>query len=185
MLREFRSVLVVLVVTILWVPITYGATYRWVDEKGVVNFTDDPDKIPPRYLKKARKITDLPLSAPSGSSQQGRGSEPPPRVGGTGGSSQQAPPLIGGEDEQAWRARFSSLREEIKALREGLPKKEEELVQLRRKRVIYKGAQERVAYYAKKEEIEQDEARIKELEAQLAALDQEAAKAGVPLEWRK
>ena len=179
MLRKFRRVLVVLGVTILWLSISYGATYQWVDEKGVVNFTDDPDKIPAKYRKKARKITDLPPSAPSGASQQGGGSEPPP----TGGSSQPAPP--GGKDEQAWRARFSSLRAEIKALRDGLPKKEEELVQLRRKRVIYKGAQERVAYYAKKEEIEQDEARIKELEAQLAALDQEAAKAGVPLEWRK
>ncbi|WP_298439361.1 DUF4124 domain-containing protein [Geobacter sp.] len=177
MLREFRRVLAVLGVTILWAQISHGATYQWVDEKGVVNFTDDPDKIPPKYLKKARKITELSPSAPSGPSQQERGSEPPPP--------QPAPTLIGGKDEQAWRARFSSLRAEIKALREGLPAKEEELVQLRRKRVIFKGAPERVAYYAKKEEIEKDEARIKELEAELAALDQEASRAGVPLEWRK
>ncbi len=29
--------------------------YEWKDDNGVVNFTDNPDKIPAKYLKRVRK----------------------------------------------------------------------------------------------------------------------------------
>ena len=30
--------------------------YKWVDDRGVINFTDDSDKVPPRYLDGVEKI---------------------------------------------------------------------------------------------------------------------------------
>ena len=46
--------------------------YRWVDEKGVTNFADDYDKIPPAYRDKAEEVKvakpgpSVPLQAPPG-----------------------------------------------------------------------------------------------------------------------
>ncbi|AJE03494.1 DUF4124 domain-containing protein [Geobacter pickeringii] len=189
MLLECKKVLVVSVATMMAASTCFGATYRWVDDKGVVNFTDDPDRIPAKYRKKVREVTDsVPDSSsptPTDSTRQERNRKSTPGTDGVAASPQTPKPVLyGGKDEKSWRAQFSALRAEIKQIREGLPKKEEQLVQLHRKRVIYQGAQERVAYNAKKEEIDKDQARIKELEAQLAALDLEASKEGVPLEWR-
>ena len=33
-----------------------AAIYRWVDEKGVVNFTDDYSKVPPEYRNKVEEV---------------------------------------------------------------------------------------------------------------------------------
>lgn len=43
----------------------------------------------------------------------------------------------------------------------------------------------RIAYYEMMAEIEKDEARVKELEQQIASLETDADRAGVPFEWRK
>lgn len=91
----------------------------------------------------------------------------------------------GGLPEQAWRSRFTTIRAQMKELQDGLTRKRETLDQLRRKRVIYQRAQDRSAYNEQLDEIERDEGRIKELEAQLNALDNEASRAGVPLDWRR
>ncbi|MGB7572436.1 MAG: DUF4124 domain-containing protein [Thermodesulfobacteriota bacterium] len=42
--------------------------YRWVDEKGVVSFTDDVSKVPPDYRNKVEKV-DIPEKGASSSSQ--------------------------------------------------------------------------------------------------------------------
>jgi len=39
-------------------------TYSWKDDKGVVNFTDDPSLIPPKYRGKAKKGEDITISNP-------------------------------------------------------------------------------------------------------------------------
>ncbi|ABB32276.1 hypothetical protein GeomeDRAFT_2677 [Geobacter metallireducens RCH3] len=156
-------------------------TYRWVDDKGVVNFTDNPDLIPSKYRKRVRKSPSMTNPAPSPES------EPESRP------QRQSKPPVNKSDkkptdslsEQEWRSRFATLRAELKALQDGLPKKREALNQLHRKRTIYQRPQDRAAYNEQMDKIERDEARIKELEAQLSALDNEASRAGVPFEWRK
>ena len=46
--------------------------YRWVDEKGVVNFTDDYSKVPPKYRNKVEEVNiqkmgpSIPSQAPPG-----------------------------------------------------------------------------------------------------------------------
>ena len=64
--------------------------YRWVDEKGVVSFTDDVSKVPPDYRNKVEKV-DIPEKGASSSSQapEGKGSvSAQPAEAGT-----QAPPI--------------------------------------------------------------------------------------------
>jgi hypothetical protein len=39
-------------------------TYTWTDDKGVVNFTDDPLLIPPKYRVKAKKGEDITIRSP-------------------------------------------------------------------------------------------------------------------------
>jgi hypothetical protein len=163
-----------------------AATYEWVDDKGVVNFTDNPDKIPAKYRKKVKKrpygTYEKPTMAPSGKIQ-----EQPQPVTGTeselGGQNRRK--LFSGHDETWWRSRFAGVRNELKEIQDGLPRKKEELIALRRKMTIYKTGHDRKAYYEKLAEIEKDEARIKDLNEQLDALDGEASKVGVPFEWRQ
>uniref|UniRef100_A0A831UDX7 DUF4124 domain-containing protein n=1 Tax=Geobacter metallireducens TaxID=28232 RepID=A0A831UDX7_GEOME len=177
-----RQLIATMLVTAGFCAAASAATYRWVDDQGVVHFTDDPDRIPAKYLK---GVTERGGAAPEVSSP---GSTQPvspsqqqvlPAQGGPGST------LPGGMNEQTWRSRFSALRNEIKTLQDGLPEKRKALEQLRRKRIIYQRTQERVAYNVLVEAIERDEARIAELKGQLSALEVEASRMGVPLEWRK
>jgi hypothetical protein len=51
-----RSLVLALPVLALAAPAEAGGLYRWVTEDGVVAFTDDPDRIPPRYQPLARQV---------------------------------------------------------------------------------------------------------------------------------
>lgn len=159
------------------VPFAQAAFYQWTDAQGVVHFTDDPDKIPPKYQKKARRlnIPDQPAPAPK---------EPPaPQA-----SPQVSPPkevIPDGKGEEWWRERYAKFRGELKTLEDGLAQKQTELVQLKRKRTIYVRARDREAVNVMQAEISADEARIAELLNQLAALELEATREGVPAEWRR
>lgn len=158
-----------------------AATYKWVDRNGVLNLTDDPDKVPAEYMKKVRKLPSV------------KGGEPAVPVpqkeeGNTAGSisSDGEGELHGGHNEEWWRSSFKTINDELKGLKEKLPdKKAQTEIYRRRWRIFMSGARERVEYYKMKEDVEKDEARVTELEAQLAALQENARKAGVPAEWTK
>jgi hypothetical protein len=57
--EKMRNVLILLILFIFVSPAyaatTYSTTYRWIDEKGVVGFTDDFNIIPPEYRDKVSK----------------------------------------------------------------------------------------------------------------------------------
>lgn len=169
-----RSLLLLLMV--LLAGAGQAATYEWLDAGGVVHFTDDPGNIPEKYRDKAKKqengIQNI-IPEPAA---------PPAAATVTGGMTEGA---NAGHDQQWWRSRFAELRNEIKGVREGLPQKKEKLDALRRKRVIFQRGSDRVAYNDLAKEIASDESHLQELEERLADLDQQAAKAGVPLEWRQ
>ena len=157
-------------------------TYRWVDDAGVIHFTDNPDRIPSRYLKRVQEIPSPTDSVPK---PKAKPPAPPSQRQSQPTTDLVAPLLPGGLSEQVWRSRYTTIRAELKVLRDGLPEKQEALNQLRRKRFIFQRYQDRLAYNQQKDNIEHDEARIKELEGQLSALDVEASRVGVPMEWRK
>ena len=160
-------------------PVVRAAFYQWVDAAGVTHFTDNPDQIPSRYRKRAKKlnISDQP-APPQGAAPApqppSRGAEPKPAVAG-----------FGGQSEDWWREHFSSLRAEQKALLAGLSAKQAKLAELRRKRVIYMRAQDRESVNSMQAEISVDELRIAELQKQIDELDRKATEAAVPVEWRQ
>jgi clan AA aspartic protease (TIGR02281 family) len=51
--EEMRFLTSFIIVLAVLVPSSYGETYKWVDEKGAVHFTDDLSKIPEKYREDA------------------------------------------------------------------------------------------------------------------------------------
>lgn len=175
-----------------------GEIYKWTDSRGEEHFTDNPDKIPAKYRNKAREMDVKPVIQETEQPSQTELKSDEPA----------AQKLFGGHDEKWWRSRYKALRAEIKGIQDNLPDKKAELSVLRHSWVISMGrtpkagesttvgtltnksalstpGQHREAYYKKKTEIEGDEARINELQNKITELDGEAARAGVPLEWRQ
>ncbi|MDD2337376.1 MAG: DUF4124 domain-containing protein [Geobacteraceae bacterium] len=158
--------------------------YQWVDNEGVVNFTDSVDSIPKKYQNKVK------VQSSDDSSQKATASETAQSTVQEDNKpqSEEPPPQLksfGGHDEMWWRSQFGSLRGEIAQLEANLPSKRSEAEQLRRKLIIYTYARNRVAYQEKLDEIHRDEKRITALTEQLSALDTQASAAGIPFEWRK
>lgn len=150
-------------------PIVAADTYRWVDDKGALHYTDNPSSIPEKYLPTAEKLEagDLPgvtTIAPEGG---------------------EARPVLPQEGEGYWRSAFQRLKAQTEFLRGGLAGKKERLEELRRKRLLFHRTADRVALKELEEEIAKDEEQIVELEKQLEELDRKASRAGVPLEWRR
>jgi hypothetical protein len=57
----------IMIVTVMFLCSVVSAnadTYTWKDDKGIVNYTDDPGLIPPRYREKAQKRDDITISNP-------------------------------------------------------------------------------------------------------------------------
>jgi hypothetical protein len=48
---------VIMLVSLLISQLSYAETYKWVDEKGTVHFTEDPATIPEKYWDKAKSRT--------------------------------------------------------------------------------------------------------------------------------
>ena len=149
-----------------------AATYEWTDSQGGMHFTDNADNIPAKYRNKARQLADTPDTV---APVQQKNS---PAARGIG-------PSYGGHDERWWRTSFQTLRDELRNIQENLPRKRGQLPGLRHERTIYQKRGERIAFSDMLKEIERDEARVIELQKQLAELDITASKAAVPLAWRQ
>ncbi len=50
-----RTILIPLLLLVFTSPAYTATVYKWVDKNGVVNFTDDIDKIPPSYRDRVEK----------------------------------------------------------------------------------------------------------------------------------
>jgi hypothetical protein len=62
-MNPWRTALICLVLFLLATSSFSQQTYRWVDDKGTVHFTDDPSKIPERYRNQVKTI-DAPQPPP-------------------------------------------------------------------------------------------------------------------------
>ncbi|HBA88034.1 MAG TPA: DUF4124 domain-containing protein [Geobacter sp.] len=153
----------------------FASFYQWTDTGGVVHLTDDPDTIPKTYKHKAKRV-DLPepsKPAPGAASRP----QPAPAPSAT------KAPTPGGHGERWWRQRASALRTELKTLQDARAQKENQLVKLKRERVIFQRARDREAINALQVKISEDESRIGTLLNQIQVLESEAAREGVPAEW--
>ena len=95
-------------------------TYRWEDETGAVNFTENYTSIPAKFRKKARKLGDMgsdPSSAPPAAVS---GAKATPAVRATAeagaGSADDANGLFGGRKPEAWQQEMRPLYAEVKRL---------------------------------------------------------------------
>ncbi len=61
-----KAVLILLILLVGSVPVRGATVYKWVDKEGVVNFTDDREKIPPIYRNRVEVETreDIPRGKP-------------------------------------------------------------------------------------------------------------------------
>jgi hypothetical protein len=173
MMRNFFLVIGIMFI----VASAHAATYEWTDSQGGKHFTDDPDKIPAKYRQKSRKIDVEPPV-------EWKQPVPPPERQ-PAASEPMRESLPGGHNETWWRSSFKMLRNDLKKIQDKLPEKRDALSALGRKRTLYHKASDRTAYNGLKDDIDKDEARVTELQKQLADLDADATRAGVPMEWRQ
>jgi len=57
-------IIVMLVLTLFTALSVNAETYTWTNDKGIVNFTDDPNVIPSKYRAKAKKSEDITIRNP-------------------------------------------------------------------------------------------------------------------------
>lgn len=160
----------------------FAATYEWTDSSGVVHFTDNPDKIPPKYRNRVRERESMGgEGTPAQQKEVAPGGEDKvPAAVPTNG-----PGTYGGHDEQWWRNEFATRRGNVKELSDDLADKERRLTELRRKRVIYARGRDREAYFALGKEVEDDRTALKEAQKRLEELESDATTYGVPMGWRQ
>lgn len=173
-----------------------ASTYQWRDDQGVTHFTDDPDRIPARYLKRVRELDSV--SAEKKPAPRATVPDVPAAVAAPARESVASAPAGGASQDVR-------LAVELKRLREGLEAKKKELDRLHHKWTVAKGrnpseeevgkyekkraegkatykdnpyvnkrplsspAPARAAYYAKLAELRKDEDRVRQLEQELRA----------------
>jgi len=169
-----RSIILLIGIMIM-AGAVHAADYEWTDSQGGVHFTDNLNNVPAKYMDKVRKLDLKPVIQ-----KEDQTSQPEQKSSATAAQSP-----YGGHDETWWRSSFTSLRNEMKSIQDNLPGKRDKLDELRRKFYIFSKPSGRIAYNDMYAEIGRDEARVAELQKQLAALDDAAAKAGVPVGWRQ
>ncbi|QXE89007.1 DUF4124 domain-containing protein [Geomonas subterranea] len=194
-----RTTMVATVFLLAAPALVLGGTYQWRDDAGTVHFTDDSDRIPDKYLKRAQEVD--PASAakePAATERKNGAAAAPPAA-----KEAAAAPV----EPEAKSARRSRLATELAQIRGELEGKKKELQRLHHKWMVAKGrtptveearqfqkelaegktsdAQNpyvnknsafsfagaaRAAYYKKLAELREDKARAQQLEQELEAL---------------
>lgn len=186
-----KSIMMLLLVAVLAQP-AMGETYRWIDERGTVNFTEDPGKVPKKFRKKMTVISDPGSVAPEVTESVEEGAQLKAPAEGQGVPSRGAPepqekqaqqpekekkPVYGGTPEDVWKAEFGKLRNDIHLY-------ENELAD-RKAKLANPAKMSRGEYLGTQTEVKRFEEKLAGLREKLAALKESAARAGVPLELRK
>jgi hypothetical protein len=181
MIRIFLfSVLVSAVAT----PV-YAETYKWIDDRGTVNFTEDYSRIPKKYRKKASMRGDVGATssdvssasaeesknewngkAPADSGQAASDSKPEKKVA-----------TYGGKNGDEWSGEFGKINNEIKSAEEGIAQ--------RRDKLSHPEKLTRAQYLGTEYEIKDLQTKLEELRGRRSSLDEAASRAGVPYELRK
>lgn len=154
----------------------YSQLFEWTDDRGVVNFTDKAESVPPKYRGKVRVLEGVKREPAVREEQQ-------PVV--APAAVTPAVKLYDGKPVRWWKSQYETNRVKVEQLRAKLPGLKEELNAARRKKVVFKRLQDRKAYEAKMNEITAAEAEIKVAEADLAAFLVQADQAGLPADWRE
>lgn len=168
--------LLAMLVIISAVP-AHAVTYKWVDKKGTVSFTEDLGKVPPEYRK---KVVILDADVPTGpeiteideskGKSDSTGAESTKDQSTAGGNKKAI--LFGGKDETAWRKDFGRLKSDLRAA-------EDQAEQLRG-RLADTSNMSRTEYLSIQASLKNTELKVQELKTKLSVLEETANKAGVP-----
>ncbi len=170
--------------------------FQWEDEQGVLHFTDNADKIPRKYKMKVKQRESGPVAVPvqkPADVQAPVAQVPLPLA---------AEMLYGGQPASWWQERFNAVRQTLAEAKSVLAEKQEALQRAHRAYVVSLDTSrikvdsenedkvksygintigaKRKAYRDLQEEIPRLEERVREIEAQLAALQAEADAADLP-----
>src|SRR5512145_2180412 len=127
----------------------YSQLFEWTDDKGGVNFTDNPDRVPPKYRGKVRVLENA-KREPTASEEQQPVVAPP--------AAAPSVKLYDGKSVRWWKSQYGTKKERVEQLRAMLPGLKEELAIARRKKVTFTRLQDRKAYEAKMNEVAAAEA---------------------------
>lgn len=101
-----RRLIVFLILMTFSLPAYSATIYKWVDKEGVVNFTDDPDKVPPSFRDRVEVETRKDV-------QEQRAPLSPPAIAPSGKGDEILTDTYG-RDETWWRDKARQLREKLK-----------------------------------------------------------------------
>jgi hypothetical protein len=165
-----KQFIVLLVGLIIGSSLAYAqTTYRWVDDKGVVHFTDDPTGIPEKYQVQERK--EIPPSEPPPAVPKGQPpvSRPPRKPAAQVEKEEPVRPKTDavGRDESWWRGqvavwqqKLTEAQRNLQSANAAVKEKQQELEQAKFKPDSFKrklmgelkGLQEKASEYAKQVE---------------------------------
>jgi hypothetical protein len=156
-----------------------AAIYKWVDNKGVVNFTEDYGKVPQKYRKKVKIAGDDQQAEPTVVIQElkeGKGDKPVKgeSVKSEAGAGKKV--TFGGKEEGYWKEEFAKTKYELKSIREQI-----EAVNARMAKSDQMSRSEYKSLENTRKILEEQELSARK---RLDALNAEAKKAGVPPDIR-
>jgi hypothetical protein len=160
-------------------------TYKWIDDKGTVNFTEDYSQIPKKYRKKTRMIGDVGVNSSEVSSDNAGDSRNEwngSKSAASGQAASSAKPekkvaTYGGKNGDEWSGEFGKINNEIKSAEEGIAQ--------RRDRLSHPEKLTRAQYLGTEYEIKDLQTKLEELRGRRSTLDEAASRAGVPYDLRK
>ncbi len=177
-----NKVIVMLISVVILATSVQAATYKWMDDQGTINFTEDPGNIPQKYRKKA-KIVGEDDTVDAGVEKKDAGSggkiQEPTEVQGAAPAAKQEnkKAVYGGKDATAWKSEFSRLGGELKSVDE----------QLDSKRTLFSDSSKlsRAQYKSLQYDIKNLEQLREDILTKLKSLRNEATKEGVPAELQQ
>ncbi len=168
-----KLVLQLLVVLVFSSPVS-GQLYEWVDEKGSVNFTDDPDRIPAKYRNRAKPREETIKASPPEQRNGERGKPSTLPVPPTAG-----PKYYDGRVLSWWQAEHGNRVRQVEGLKGELARLLEEENVARRKKVTYGRLSDRKRLAEKRDEVAAKEAQVKSAEQDLAEFRAYAERSGL------
>lgn len=112
--KHIRRLLYFLIFLVFISPVNAQTIYRWTDEKGVVNYTDEYSKVPPKYRDQVQAEKWKDIQKPGVPSLAPR--QAPPQ------ETEEVTKDIYGRDEAWWRDKVRTWKEKLKEATENYEK---------------------------------------------------------------